>query len=156
VTARDQTGSATIWMVSAIAVVVMMAVAAIGVGSVVLARHRAGNAADAAALAAAADAIDGPAAACARGAAIARLDGARLISCSLQDAVAAVRVTVALPRAIRALAARTGEVGTLSDASGQARAGPVSVARGVGSPEMLQRARDTPEIHRSRSTRRAS
>jgi len=112
---RDE-GSATIWIVAAIAVVAVMTGAVLSVGVVMVDRHRAAAAADEAALAVAAASIDGPPAACAWGTRIARLDGAALRRCDLVDAIATVETRIELPGWLRRFGA----------AVGRARAGPVS------------------------------
>ena len=111
---RPDTGSATLWVVVAMAVVVAVAAGCVAVGTVVVARHRADIAADAAALAAAGAVLDGQAAACTAAAAIARLDGALLTRCGLDGAGAQVEVRLSLP----------GGLGRFGTAVGQARAGP--------------------------------
>jgi secretion/DNA translocation related TadE-like protein len=110
----SEQGSATLWVLCAIAVVIAVGSAGIAAGVVTLARHRAAIAADAAALAAAGDVLAGPAGACAAAASIARTDGARLVRCGLDGAGAQVEVTVALPGVLRRFGA----------ADGSARAGP--------------------------------
>jgi secretion/DNA translocation related TadE-like protein len=107
-------GSATLWVVTAMAVVLCVAGGSGSVGIVTIERHRAGTAADAAALAAASHVVAGPVSACAAAAAIARTDGAVLTRCGLDGAGAQVEVAVALPGVLR----RFGK------AIGQARAGP--------------------------------
>jgi secretion/DNA translocation related TadE-like protein len=116
-------GYATVWVVTAMAVVTVAAAAAIGDGVAVVARHRAGAAADAAALAVALRAIDGSSAACASGAALARADGGRLTSCDLSGAFVQVVVAVRLP----------GPLARFGPATGQARAGPASASTAVSS-----------------------
>lgn len=69
-------------------------VALIGLGQVVTARHRAGGAADLAALAAADHAREGPATACAAARRVAAAQHARLVRCSLSEAVADVSAEV--------------------------------------------------------------
>jgi secretion/DNA translocation related TadE-like protein len=124
---RDE-GSATLWVVCAMAVVVAVGGACAAVGTVTVDRHRADAAADAAALAAAADVLAGQSGACAAGAVIAKADGATLTRCGLAGAAAQVEVTVALP----------GLLGRFGVAVGRARAGPAlrsagyQVDRGVG------------------------
>lgn len=95
---RDERGAATL-LVLAIALTVMAggAVAALA-GVTVQLRHRGAFAADAAALAAAVRSTDGSTAACAVAAEVARADGARLTSCTVQGSVADVAVEVGLPR----------------------------------------------------------
>jgi secretion/DNA translocation related TadE-like protein len=114
-------GYATVWVVTAMAVVAVAAGAAIGDGVAVVARHRAEAAADAAALAVALRATDGSFAACASGAALARANGGQLTSCDLLGAFAQVVVAVRLP----------GPLAKFGPATGQARAGPASAATGV-------------------------
>ena len=103
-------------MVAAIAIVAMITGAVMGVGVVMVDRHRAGVAADEAALAVAAASIEGPVAACERGSRIARLDGASLHRCALADAIATVEAGIPLP----------GWLGRFGVAVGRARAGPAS------------------------------
>ncbi|HTR69208.1 MAG TPA: Rv3654c family TadE-like protein [Mycobacteriales bacterium] len=120
-------GFATVWVIAAMALVLATAVAAIGYGLLALARHRAGNAADSAALAAALDAPAGPVAACAAAGELASRDGARLTGCTLDGSVAGVVVSVS----IRGPFARFGP------AVGRARAGPsarAEVGLGVSPP----------------------
>jgi secretion/DNA translocation related TadE-like protein len=113
---RDDQGSATIWMVAAIAIVAMITGTMLSVGVVMVDRHRAAAAADEAALAVAAASIQGPPAACASGNRIAHLDGAALDRCDLADAIATVEARVALP----------GWLARFGSAIGRARAGPAS------------------------------
>ncbi len=112
---RDD-GSATLWVVVAMAVVVAVATGCAAVGMVVVARHRADTAADAAALVAASEVLHGPATACSAAAAIARIDGARLTRCGLDGAGAQVEVGLSLP----------GGLSRFGRAVAQARAGPVA------------------------------
>jgi secretion/DNA translocation related TadE-like protein len=112
-------GSATLWVVVAMAVVIAVAACCAAVGTVVVARHRADVAADAAALAAASDVLDGQPAACAAAAAIARVDGARLTRCGLDGADAQVEVTASLPA----------QLTRFGSAVGAARAGPAASDR---------------------------
>jgi secretion/DNA translocation related TadE-like protein len=113
---RRDAGSATLWVVIAMAVVVTVAMGCAAVGTVVVARHRAATAADAAALAAAGDVVAGPAAACAAAAGVARVDGAQLTRCGLDGAGAQVEVRLPLP----------GGLSRFGSAVGQARAGPAA------------------------------
>jgi secretion/DNA translocation related TadE-like protein len=96
----------------------LSAVAAGGVllGGAVTARHRAGAAADMAAIAAAQHALEGPAAACRAAAAIARVNRASVDTCRVVGAgVVEVRVRLAV----------SGPFGRLGPARAVARAGPV-------------------------------
>ena len=90
---RDQ-GSGTVWTVTLMALVWLAAVVAMTVGGVRAARHRADAAADLAALAAAAHAVNGPEYACAAATAIAHEARARLIGCVARGDIADVRVAV--------------------------------------------------------------
>jgi secretion/DNA translocation related TadE-like protein len=110
----DDHGFATVWVVTAMTVVVAAAAIAIGVGTATVERHRAAAAADAVALKVAMAAIDGPTAACSAGAVIARIDGATLMGCRLLGSIATVEVAIRLP----------GPLSRLGVATGQARAGP--------------------------------
>lgn len=111
---RDDGGYATVWLVTAIAVVCVAAGVAVSLGVVTLERHRAAAAADAVALKVAMMAVEGPAAACRTGAAIGRLDGAVVTECRLSGSIASVEVTIRLP----------GPFGRFGVATGRARAGP--------------------------------
>jgi secretion/DNA translocation related TadE-like protein len=107
-------------MIAAMALVLAAATIAIGYAVATIERHRAGAAADAAALAAALDAVRGPAAACQQATRLATLDRARLSRCTVSGSIADVSVTVGLP----------GLFVTLGPATGRARAGPVGAAAG--------------------------
>ena len=113
---RCDHGFATVWVVSAMGVVVVAAATAAGLGTAIVERHRAADAADAAALGAALHAIDGPAGACAAGAALAADNGARLMRCDMAGSFATVTVSVRLP----------GPLASFGVAVGEARAGPAS------------------------------
>jgi secretion/DNA translocation related TadE-like protein len=112
-------GFATVWVVTAMALVVAAAGVAICYGLAIVQRHRAAAAADAVALAVALRSIDGPVAACSEAGALARDDGASLTGCQLQGAVSQVSVAVRLP----------GVLGRLGPATGLARAGPASLTQ---------------------------
>ncbi len=112
----SERGSATVWMLSAILITVAVTIAALAVGAAVLVRHRAATAADEMALAVAGAALQGPSAACDTGAAIARANGAAVESCVLADAIATVRVRIAMPGRLR----------SFGSATVVARAGPAS------------------------------
>jgi secretion/DNA translocation related TadE-like protein len=111
---RNDTGSATVWVVTAMAFVLGVGGVSGSVGVVTVERHRADTAADAAALAAAGQVIAGQATACAAAAAIARTDGAELTRCGLDGAGAQVEVRVALP----------GVLARFGQAVGRSHAGP--------------------------------
>ncbi|MDX6285934.1 MAG: hypothetical protein QOG53_1419 [Frankiales bacterium] len=107
-------GIATVVTLTLIALLVLASGCAVLLGSAIAARHRAGAAADFAALAGAGRAVVGTAGACRAAAAVAAAGGARLVSCSVRDGVVDVRAAVPLPGVL----ARWGWV------TAQARAGP--------------------------------
>ncbi|MFI0449119.1 Rv3654c family TadE-like protein [Actinomadura sp. 6N118] len=109
-------GSGVVWVVGFMAVVWVVAVTAMTVGSVRAARHRADAAADLAALAGAARVAEGRAAACRAAEAIAAKSGGRLSACGVRGRVVEISVTVVLKVPIATDALRV---------SSRARAGPV-------------------------------
>jgi secretion/DNA translocation related TadE-like protein len=111
-----QAGFATVWVVTAMAVVAVAAAVAMSVGVATVERHRAAAAADAVALSVALDAISGQTAACSAGGTLGRLNGAVLTRCMVNGSVAEVAVAVRLP----------GPLAALGPATGRARAGPAS------------------------------
>lgn len=148
---RRDRGLATVW--AALATVTLCTVFAVvlALGQVVVARHRAGGAADLAALAAADRALDGAAEACRAARQVAGAQGAEVVWCAVQgeiaDVAARVRVgpyapevrsragpVVAPPVATGPMAAQTAQAGP----AGPGHPGsPVSPARPAvpGSPE---------------------
>jgi secretion/DNA translocation related TadE-like protein len=119
-----EAGFATIWVVIAIAIVVVVGGISVEVGVVTAQRHRADAAADAAALAAALASIEGADAACHEAVLVAAKDGASVASCQLLGAVSEVTVSVPLPGPLRAFGA----------ASAHARAGPATRTNGTIAP----------------------
>ncbi len=111
--ARDTRGSASLFAISCLAVLLLVG-AALGVGAAMVRAHRAAqSAADLAALSAA-TALGRGRDPCAAGAATAAANGARLIACSVAGREASVRVEVAGPRWL----------GQTADLGAEARAGP--------------------------------
>ena len=107
-------GSATLWVVGGLAVLMVVVTAVLWFGAAVVARHQAEGAADLAALAAATVAVDGERAACAEARwVVERMEGV-LRSCRLSGWDAFVEVEVAF--------------GPFGSAAGRARAGPVEVS----------------------------
>ncbi len=88
-TAPDR-GSATVWSVSAIAVLCLVFGVVLALGQAVVARHRAAGGADLAALAAADHWAEGGTAACDRADRVARAQGTRLVRCALTGQVSDV------------------------------------------------------------------
>ncbi|GAA3161480.1 flp pilus-assembly TadE/G-like family protein [Streptomyces ramulosus] len=78
------------WTVFAAAALCAVFIALLALGQAVVARHRAGGAADLAALAAADRAARGPAVACAEARRVAAAQHARLVRCALTAAIADV------------------------------------------------------------------
>ena len=111
----DERGSATVWVIALSAVLAVLAAAVVLVGSATVARHRAGTAADLAALAAAGRAVLGEPDACDLADRVARANAAALVSCSV-DGSSVVDVRVDVP-------VRLGGLG-VHVASARARAGP--------------------------------
>src|SRR3954452_13825745 len=114
-TAADrEAGIATVTALALIVMVAATAMVGVLVGAAVAARHRAGAAADLAAIAAAARSYD-VGAACRAAARIAGSNRARVESCRLRGTIAEVRVRVPVP----------GVFGRLGPARATARAGPL-------------------------------
>ena len=107
-------GSATLWGVALMGLLMAVATAFAMVGSVRVARHHVHDAADLSALAAARLAIVDPQAACDRAEIVAAKNAVHLLECTLTDEIADVRtsLTITLP----AIGTRT--------LTGRARAGP--------------------------------
>lgn len=91
--ARDR-GSATIWVAMAATVLCVVFAAVLAMGQAVVARHRAGSAADLAALAAADHALQGAGHACEKAATVARAQGAAVVRCAVQGEIADVTAQV--------------------------------------------------------------
>ncbi|MCX4818328.1 flp pilus-assembly TadE/G-like family protein [Streptomyces sp. NBC_01142] len=82
--------------------------AVLAMGQVVVARHRAGAAADLAALAAADHALRGTAAACAKAADVARAQGAAVVRCAVRGEIADVTAEASLGPYAPTVRARAG------------------------------------------------
>jgi secretion/DNA translocation related TadE-like protein len=117
-------GYATVWVVIAMAIVVLVGGVCAVVGAVTMQRHRAAAAADAAALEAALASIAGPTAACHDAGVLAAMDGASLVTCQLDGSVADVAVAVQLP----------GPLGRFGATTARARAGPATRTLGMFGP----------------------
>lgn len=124
--AAGDRGSGTLWMLGLIGLIWSVAVMAMTVGGVRVARHRAYAAADLAALAAASHAADGSRSACRLAARIAQGSGGQLRRCVVRGRVSEVTVVSGLPH--------LPGLGRLN-ASARARAGPVT-APGACDPPM--------------------
>jgi secretion/DNA translocation related TadE-like protein len=111
---RRERGSATVITLAVGLVAVLMAMTVAAAGAAMVARQRAQAAADLAALAAAGDATEGEAGACAAARQIAGANGAEIVHCGLNGWDAIVTVSVR-PH---------GTAGGLGVATASARAGP--------------------------------
>lgn len=116
---KGERGSGTVLALGFVAVLVLAGVTATALATVGVARHRAASAADLAVLAAASKAASGSGVACEAARSTAQLAGARITACTLEGAVAEVAV------ALRP----SGWIGTVGEATGRARAGPVERGR---------------------------
>lgn len=130
-------GSASVWVLTAAGIVFAVAAVVVLYGSAVTARHKAGTAADLAALAAAERLWTGDAdAPCSAAAHVARRNGAKLIACHAGGGVADVRTRVRL----HGLLERVGAAGARSRAVPGAVGGPFALAptvtRDVGPGQM--------------------
>lgn len=90
---RDR-GVATVWVAMTSATLCAVFAAVLALGQVVVARHRAGGAADLAALAAADLALGGAAEACGAAARVAGAQGATVVRCAVQGEIADVTARV--------------------------------------------------------------
>ncbi|MGH4016132.1 MAG: Rv3654c family TadE-like protein [Pseudonocardiaceae bacterium] len=114
--AQAERGAATVWAAGVIAVLMSVAVFGLHLGGAILARHHAESAADLAALAGAASVVTGERQACAQARRVTDRMRVRLVSCLARGGDLLVQV-----------AARPGDpLGSLGDATGRARAGPVA------------------------------
>lgn len=87
---RRDRGSATVWGLGIVGVLLALFATGLLVAQAVVLRHRAGAAADLAALAAADHALDGRDRACELAAAVAREQGAHLVTCAVSGEIADV------------------------------------------------------------------
>ncbi|WP_254878593.1 Rv3654c family TadE-like protein [Streptomyces sp. NA04227] len=104
-------GSATVWVVAALASLCVVCGAFLWMGQAVLSRHRAAGAADLAALAAADHAGEGRKAACERAARVAGAQGARLVRCAIAGEVSDVSVAAGMRPFVAEVRARAGPAG---------------------------------------------
>ncbi|WP_447038242.1 Rv3654c family TadE-like protein [Streptomyces sp. DSM 118878] len=93
--ARDR-GAATVWVTVVMAVLCVICGAVLAMGQAVMARHRAGGAADLAALAAADRWAAGSAKACEGAARVAEAQGARLVDCSVRGEISEVTASASV------------------------------------------------------------
>lgn len=106
---RDR-GAATVWVVVVMAVLGVICGAVLAMTQVVVARHRAGGAADLAALAAADRWAAGSDEACAGAGRVAAAQGARVVRCGVRGETSAVSVSSSAGRFTVTVRARAGPV----------------------------------------------
>ncbi|NJP78711.1 flp pilus-assembly TadE/G-like family protein [Streptomyces sp. AA8] len=95
-------GVATVWVAVATAALCAVFAAVLAMGQAVVARHRAGGAADLSALAAADHALDGQETACGLARRVAAAQGARVVRCAVSGEIAEVAAEArAGPYAVR-------------------------------------------------------
>ncbi|WP_307813427.1 Rv3654c family TadE-like protein [Streptomyces sp. N35] len=120
--ARDDRGSATVWVVGLIGALCLILAGLLLVAQAMVARHRAGAAADLAALAAADHALRGQADACAGAGRVARAQGTDVVRCAVRGEIADVTVRARsgpMSSAVRSRAGPPGpEVGANVGSSG--------------------------------------
>jgi secretion/DNA translocation related TadE-like protein len=104
---RDR-GSATVWVAMASTTMCAVFAVVLALGQVVVARHRAGAAADLAALAAADHALRGPVDSCGRAAEVAAAQGAELVRCVMAGEIADVTARIRFGPYAPAVRARAG------------------------------------------------
>ncbi|MFF9013651.1 Rv3654c family TadE-like protein [Streptomyces sp. NPDC014870] len=114
---RDR-GMATVWTAFAACVLCVVFGAVLALGQAVAARHRAGGAADLAALAAADRALWGEETACAAADRVAAAQGAAVVRCVVRGDVADVTAAVRLGPYTPRVRARAGPPGALSGREG--------------------------------------
>lgn len=124
---RGDRGSASLYVLALCAVLAAVTATGVLVSQAVLARHRAGSAAELAALAAADRALDGQGVACAAAGRVAAAAGGAVVACSLRDGIVDVATTMPL----------SGVLAELGPARGQARAGPAGPAGAAANPAGL-------------------
>ncbi|WFB08221.1 flp pilus-assembly TadE/G-like family protein [Streptomyces sp. LX-29] len=88
----DDRGSATVWVAVAATALCALFAGLMMFGQVLVARHRAGGAADLAALAAADHALEGPRAACGLARRVAAAQGTRVVRCEVRGEIADLTV----------------------------------------------------------------
>ncbi|MFF8769711.1 Rv3654c family TadE-like protein [Kitasatospora sp. NPDC015120] len=116
---RADTGSATVWLLAFVLLGCLACTAALSVGAVVGARHRAESAADLAALAAADRLLLDADGGCRRAEAVAAAQAATMVACAVDREEDAVEVVAQVP--VTGLPPRL----PVGPALGRARAGPV-------------------------------
>ncbi|MFJ2262512.1 Rv3654c family TadE-like protein [Streptomyces sp. NPDC087844] len=117
-------GSATVWTVGALAVLCVVFGAVLAMGQAVVVRHRAGGAADLAALAAADHWMYGGAEACVRADRVARAQGTRIVRCAVRGEISDVTVEAGRGPLTAEVRSRAGPPGPVAPGPGPPRARP--------------------------------
>ncbi|MEU9188251.1 Rv3654c family TadE-like protein [Streptomyces sp. NPDC048484] len=125
-------GSATVWTVGALAVLCVVFGAVLAMGQAVVVRHRAGGAADLAALAAADHWMDGGTEACARADRVARAQGTRVVRCAVSGDISDVTVAAGRGPLTAEVRSRAGPAGQVVPAFHGGPAAPTGSSGPVG------------------------
>ncbi|MER5884283.1 Rv3654c family TadE-like protein [Streptomyces sp. NPDC001941] len=129
---RDpQRGAATVWAAVAVSALCAVFAAVLALGQVVAARHRAGGAADLAALAAADRALEGARSACAAAVRVARAQDAWAVRCELRGEIAEVTVRTRFGPYAPRVSARAGPAWAAPSSAGVPGALPAGRRGGV-------------------------
>ena len=107
-------GSATVWTVGALAVLCVVFTAVLALGQAVVVRHRAGGAADLAALAAADHWWEGGTEACARADRVARVQGTSVVRCAVRGDTSDVTVAAGRGLLTARVRSRAGPAGPVA------------------------------------------
>ncbi|MFF2012047.1 Rv3654c family TadE-like protein [Streptomyces sp. NPDC058195] len=119
-------GLATVWVAMTTATLCAVFAVVLALGQVVVVRHRAGGAADLAALAAADRALRGPEEACAAAGKVAAAQGAAVVRCVVSGELADVTARVAFGPYTPEVRSRAGPPAAAPGAPGPVSSGPVS------------------------------
>ncbi|MGP4047138.1 Rv3654c family TadE-like protein [Streptomyces sp. 2A115] len=126
-------GSATVWAVGAIAVLCVVFGAVLAMSQAVVIRHRAGGAADLAALAAADHWMEGGTEACAQADRVARAQNAWIVRCAVYGEIADVTVAAGREPLTAEVRSRAGPAGPVAPAGPVGSVAPASRAGSVAS-----------------------
>ncbi|MGW5866294.1 Rv3654c family TadE-like protein [Streptomyces sp. NPDC055239] len=137
---RGDRGAATVWVVVVMAVLCVICGAVLAMGQVIVARHRAGGAADLAALAAADHWTEGRSGACAEAGRVAEAQGVRIVRCGLRGEISDVTAAAGFGPFVTEVRSRAGPAGPIAPTPGAgavARAGWRADARSARAPRGL-------------------
>ncbi|MFF1396824.1 Rv3654c family TadE-like protein [Streptomyces sp. NPDC058287] len=128
----EDRGSATVWAVMAMAALGLVFGCVLTMGQAVVVRHRAGGAADLAALAAADHWMEGRKEACAHAARVAAAQDTRLVRCAVYGEVSDVTAAAGAAPLTTEVRARAGPAGPVSPEIPADPAGPADTADPAG------------------------